>query len=139
MNKVILIGNLVKKPELRTTTTGKSVATASIATNKTYTDQSGEKKTLVQYHNLVIWGKQGEAFEKYLDKGKKVGIVGEMQTRSWEAQDGTKRYTTEVLVNEFEFLSPAGTRQAPPEEPQGMTEPMAGGGVDEIDVSNIPF
>ncbi|KKP97259.1 MAG: Single-stranded DNA-binding protein [Candidatus Moranbacteria bacterium GW2011_GWD2_36_12] len=149
MNKTFLIGNLTKNPELRTTQTGKSVASASIATNKSYIDQAGQKQTVVQFHNLVLWGKPAETFVKYLTKGKKVAIVGEMQTRNYQAQDGTKRYVTEVLVNEFEFLSPAEKKPEMQDQNQGWTPndipvdnsvdntqaPDDGG----INVNDIPF
>lgn len=148
MNKVTLIGNLTKDPEVKSTPSGKTVATTSIATNKSYKDQSGEKKTVTQFHNLVIWGKQAEVLAQYTKKGSKLAIIGELQTRNYQAQDGTKRYVTEVLVNEFEFLgSPQGNRPPDPTEPPpGVKDDFFEGAEvikqedqDEIKVENIPF
>lgn len=145
MNKVTLIGNLTKDPEVKTTPSGKTVATTSIATNKSYKDQSGEKKTVTQFHNLVIWGKQAEVLAQYTQKGSKLAIIGELQTRNYQAQDGSKRYVTEVLVNEFEFLGSAqGNKPPAPTEPP---EHIAGAfpdasyveDDDSVKVENIPF
>ncbi len=104
MNKVILIGNLTKDVELKTTNTGKSVVSTSIATNKSYIDKSGERKQITNFHNLVIWGKQAEVFAKYLHKGSKVAVVGELQNRDYVGNDNIKRYVVEIRVNEVEFL-----------------------------------
>lgn len=140
MNKVILIGNLVRDPELRTTPSGKSVVSASIATNKSYVDQSGQKQQVVQFHNLVVWNKPAETFAKYLKKGGKVAIVGELQTRDYTDQQGVKRYVTDIIVSEFHFLTPAAPKPEParPVEPEfpiehDMEEDQ------EITVENIPF
>jgi single-strand DNA-binding protein len=102
-NQVILIGNLTKKPELRNTPSGKEVASADLATNKKFKNQAGELVEQVQFHRLVIWN-NASAFYQYLDKGSKVFIKGELQTRSYDKKDGTKAYITEVNVNEFKFL-----------------------------------
>lgn len=142
MNKAIIIGNLTRDVELKTTPTGKSVASCAVATNKSYTDQSGQKQTVVQYHNLVIWNKPAEVFAKYLHKGSKVAIVGELQTRMWE-KDGVKRYTTEIVVSEFEFLTPnpnsnqGGDQYSQPAPADNYSQPEPG--EDEIKVENIPF
>ncbi len=141
MNKVILIGNLAKDVELRNTTNGKQVATCSIATNKTYTDQAGQKQTIAQFHNLVIWGKPAGVFAQYLRKGSKVAITGELQTRSYDDKNGVRRYVTEVVVDEFEFLTPrqenGGQNYSQPEPAQDWSQPEPG--EDEIKVENIPF
>jgi single-strand DNA-binding protein len=143
MNKAIIIGNLTKDVELRNTPAGKQVATCSIATNKTYKDQQGQKQTVVQYHNLVIWGNPAGVFTQYLRKGSKVAIVGELQTRMWE-KDGVKRYTTEIVVNEFEFLTPSqnngqgGQGYAQPAPDNNFEQPGHDDG-EEINVENIPF
>jgi single-strand DNA-binding protein len=105
MNKAILLGNISKDVELKTTPSGKNVATCSMATNKKYTDTQGQKQEQVQFHNLVIWGKPADIFAQYVSKGSKIAIEGEIQTRNYTAQDGTKRYITEILVKEFYFLS----------------------------------
>ncbi len=104
MNKVILIGNITKDIELKTTPTGKSVVSTSLATNKSYVGQNGERQKITNFHNLVIWGKQAEVFAKYLHKGSKVAVVGELQNRDYVGKDNIKRYVTEIRVNEVEFL-----------------------------------
>jgi single-strand DNA-binding protein len=141
MNKIILIGNLTRDPELKTTQTGKSVATASVATSKRWVDKDGNKQDSSQFHNLVIWGKQAEAFAKYLKKGKKVSIIGEQTSRKYQAQDGTNRYVSEVIVSEFEFLSPAEKNNAPEPTEYGneALEKYIDPADDNIDVNNIPF
>ena len=114
MNRVILIGNLTKEPELKTTPNGVSVCQFSIAVGRRYTDKSGEKQT--DYFNIVAWRSLGENCGKYLAKGRKVGVVGELQTRSYE-KDGVKRSVTEVVADDVEFLTPkdATRKQEEPE------------------------
>lgn len=103
MNKVILIGNLTKDPELATTNSGISYCRFSLAVPKRFT--SGEREA--EFINIVVWRGQAENCNKYLRKGSKAAVVGSLQTRSYDAQDGTKRYVTEVVAEEVEFL---GTR-----------------------------
>lgn len=114
MNKVILIGNLTRDPELKTTPSGVSVCQFSIAVGRRYTDKSGEKQT--DYFNIVAWRSLGESCSRYLAKGRKVGVVGELQTRSYE-KDGVKRSVTEVVADDVEFLTPkdATRKQEEPE------------------------
>lgn len=148
LNKAMLIGNLTRDPELRKTTSGQSVCSFSIATNRVYTDASGQKKDQPDYHNVVAWGKLGEICAQYLVKGKKVYIDGRMQTRDWEGQDGQKKYRTEIVAENMIMLDRGGS-------------PMAGGGTsgavpmsvgaaamadepaaspdDEIKLEDIPF
>lgn len=112
MNKVMLIGNLTKNPELRTTTTGLSVCTFTVAVQRARS-KDGEKAA--DYISCVAWRKTAEAVSKYLTKGKKVGVVGQLQTRTYEDKDGKKVYVTEVVCDEYggvEFLSPRGEGQA---------------------------
>jgi single-strand DNA-binding protein len=103
-NKVQLIGNLGNKPEIRTLDGGKKMARFSVATNESYRNTKGEKVTETQWHNLVAWGKVAELVEKYLDKGSEVAIEGKLTNRSWNDKDGTKKYMTEVVVNELLML-----------------------------------
>ena len=112
LNKAMLIGNLTRDPELRKTTTGQSVCSFSIATNRVYTDASGQKKDQPDYHNIVAWGKLGEICGQYLVKGKKVYIDGRMQTRDWDGQDGVKRYRTEVVAESMIMLDRGGSPMA---------------------------
>lgn len=100
MNKVIMDGNLTKQPELRFTANDKAVATFSIAVNEGY----GDKKQ-TNFFNVVAWGKIGENVANYLDKGSKVLICGRLQNRSYESKDGTKKYITEIIATEVQFLS----------------------------------
>lgn len=104
MNKVILIGNLTKPPELRTTGSGTSICTFSIAVNRKYRAQDGSQST--DFFEIVVWRKLAENCARWLDKGKKVAVMGELQTRSYEAKDGSRRHVTEIVADEVEFLTP---------------------------------
>ncbi len=108
MNKIFLIGRLTKDAEIRTTTTGKKIASFSIAVNEGK-DQTGQE--IVQFFNLSAWERLAEIVEQYVKKGSKVAIVGSLKNRSWDKPDGTKGYATDVLVKELEILSSAGDRQ----------------------------
>ncbi len=103
INKCIFIGNLTKEPEGRTTPNGVAVTTFTIAVNRRFKDQNGEAQT--DYINIVTWRATAENCAKYLTKGSKVAIVGALQNRSYEAQDGTKRYITEIIADEVQFNS----------------------------------
>lgn len=107
-NQAIVMGNLTRDPELRTTPSGQSVATFAVATNRSWNDPSGERKDSVEYHDIVAWGKLGELAANYLSKGRKVLVVGRLQTRSWEGQDGAKRQRTEIVANDINFVGAAG-------------------------------
>lgn len=106
-NQAIVMGNLTRDPELRTTPSGQSVASFAVATNRNWTDPSGEKKEAVEYHEIVAWGKLGELVSNYLSKGRKVLVTGRLQTRSWET-DGVKRQKTEIIATDINFLDRAG-------------------------------
>jgi single-strand DNA-binding protein len=108
VNKVILVGNLGADPELRYTNTGTAVANFRIATNEQWTDKNGEKQERVEWHQIVAWSKLGEICGKYLKKGRSVYIEGRLQTRSWEDQQGNKRYTTEVVAQTMQMLGRPG-------------------------------
>jgi single-strand DNA-binding protein len=104
LNKVMLIGNLGRDPEIRYSKGGAAIANFSIATSEQWTDkQSGERQEKTEWHRVVAFGKVAEIFEKYLSKGSKVYIEGRLQTRSWE-KDGQNHYTTEIVVSSFQFL-----------------------------------
>lgn len=107
MNKIILIGNLTKDPELITTNSGISVCRFTLAVSRRYTNSSGERET--DFLNIVVWRTLGENCHKYLKKGSKCCVVGQVQNRSYEAQDGGKRYITEITADEVEFLSTKGS------------------------------
>ena len=109
VNKVILIGNLGKDPELRTTPQGTSLARFSIATTTVWKDSSGAKKEKTEWHDVVAWERLAQICGEYLHKGKQVYVEGSLQTRSWEDQNGQKRYKTEVKANNVVML---GSRDA---------------------------
>ena len=102
MNKCVLIGNLTKDPELRSTPNGVSVCTFSIGVSRRFSNQNGERET--DFFNIVVWRKQGENAAKYLRKGSQVAVAGQIQNRSYEAKDGSKRYITEIVGDEVQFL-----------------------------------
>ena len=108
VNKVILIGNSGADPELRYTPGGTAVSNFSIATNESWTDSSGERQERTEWHRIVVWGRLAEICNQYLRKGSKVYIEGKLQTRSWEGQDGLKRYTTEVVARDMQMLDTRG-------------------------------
>ena len=103
-NKVQLIGNLGKAPEVKNTESGKKLAKFSIATNETYKNAKGEKVTDTQWHNVIAWGTTAEFAEKYLDKGTEVVIEGKLMNNTYTDKDGVKRYNTEIQVNELLLL-----------------------------------
>lgn len=103
MNKVILIGNLTKDPELTTTNSGISVCRFTLAVSRRFVGASGERET--DFLNIVAWRSQAENCSKYLKKGSKCAVTGSIQTRSYDAQDGSKRYVTEITADEVEFIS----------------------------------
>ena len=107
LNKALLIGNLTKDPELRALPSGSSVVTFSIATNRVWKDKAGQKKTEVQFHNIVMFGRTAEIAKQYLKKGDPVYIEGRIQTRSWEGKDGVKRYTTEIVAESMQLMGGA--------------------------------
>jgi single-strand DNA-binding protein len=110
-NQAIIMGNLTRDPELRTTPSGQQVASFAVATNRTWMDASGERKEAVEYHEIVAWGKLGELAAQYLAKGRKVMVVGRLQTQSWE-KDGVKRQRTEIVASDVNFLDAPGAAGA---------------------------
>lgn len=120
VNKVILIGNLGKDPELRYAPNGSAVTSFSIATNEQWKDQEGNPQERTTWHNLVLWGKLAEVAAEYLKKGRKVYVEGRLQYRDYEDKNGNKRYVTEVVVNDLVML---GSRQDGGER----EEPVPGG------------
>jgi len=104
LNKVILIGNLTRDPELRYTPSGAAVCTIGLATNRQWTTDSGEKKEDAEFHRLVVWNKLAELCAQLLKKGRKVYFEGRLQTRKWQGQDGAERTTTEIVVSDMIIL-----------------------------------
>jgi single-strand DNA-binding protein len=108
LNRVQLIGNITRDPELRQIPGGSTVASFSIATNFSWTDSSGQKQEKVEFHNITAWRKLAEICGQYLHKGSKVYLEGRIQTRDWEAEDGTKKYRTEIVADNMIMLDRKG-------------------------------
>jgi len=103
LNKVFLIGNLTRNPELRALPSGASVASFGIATNRIWKNQQGEQQKEAQFHNIVVFGRQAEIVNQYLTKGSLAMIEGRIQTRSWDGKDGIKQYRTEIVAERVQF------------------------------------
>lgn len=114
LNKAMIIGNLTRDPEVRTTPQGTSVASFSVATNFVWNDQSGQKQEKAEYHNIVAWRKLADIIGQYLKKGSKVFIEGRLQTREWTGQDGVKRYRTEIIAENMIMLDRPGGKSSGP-------------------------
>ncbi|MGC8594628.1 MAG: single-stranded DNA-binding protein [Candidatus Kryptoniota bacterium] len=128
VNKVILIGNLGKDPELRYIPSGTAVASFSLATNESWKDQDGNQQERTAWHNIVAWGKLAEIAAEYLKKGRKAYIEGRLQYREYEDKNGTKRNVTEIVMTDLVML---GTRQDGEKEEPGI-EPPEGGEKDDL-------
>ncbi len=102
-NKVIILGNVTKDIELKTLPSGQQVSNFGVATNRFYTDKSGAKQQSAEFHNVVAFGKLADICSRYLGKGKLVLVEGRIQTRSWQAQDGSKRYRTEIIMENMQL------------------------------------
>jgi single-strand DNA-binding protein len=112
LNKVMLIGNLGKDPEVRYTQNSQPVASFSLATSESWTDKAGQKQEKTEWHKIVVWGKQAELCGQYLSKGRQVFVEGKLQTREWTNKEGAKQYTTEVVALQVTFLQ-GGERKGP--------------------------
>ena len=123
LNRAMIIGNVTRDPELRTTVTGQTVCSFGIATNQQWTDAQGQKQQRTEFHNIVAWGKLAEICGQYLGKGRKTYIEGRLQTREWEAPDGQKRNRTEIVADNMIMLDRKDPN-APPSAPRVAT-PMA--------------
>ncbi|GDX62073.1 hypothetical protein LBMAG33_3830 [Candidatus Levyibacteriota bacterium] len=120
LNKVQLIGNLTRDPELRYTPTGKAVCSFSIATNRNWTTEDGEKHEEVEYHRIVAWGKLSELCSQYLAKGRKVYVEGRLTTRTWTSQDGQQKNATEIIIEDMVLLDSRRPEDAGEVESQGV-------------------
>ncbi|MDO8452356.1 MAG: single-stranded DNA-binding protein [bacterium] len=127
LNKVILIGNLTRDPELRYTPQGTPVCTFGIATNRSWSTDTGEKKEDAEFHTIVAWNRLAEIVAEFLQKGRQAYIEGRLQTREWDAPDGTKRQRTEIIASEVIFLGSGATGPAEPGA-------AAAAGGDDLDV-----
>ena len=148
LNKCMIIGNLGRDPEMRYTPSGQAVTQFTVAVNRYYKDQQGERQEETEWFRVVAWGQQAEFAAESLRKGNKVYIEGRLQTRQWEGQDGQKRYTTELVANTIQTLErrprddsgePAGP---PPERPAGGSRPAGGdrpAETPDADYDDLPF
>jgi single-strand DNA-binding protein len=150
LNKVQLIGNLTRDPEMRYTNSGTPVVTFGVATNKSWKDQDGNVKESAEFHNIVAWNKIAEICQQLLAKGMKVYIEGSLTTRSWEGDDGVTRYKTEVRVDDMILLDSKGkegagiedaevSQEAPVEEEESIPEEETSNDEDPLEDSDLPF
>lgn len=130
LNKVLLIGNLTRDPELRYTPQGTAVCTFGLATNRQWATDEGEKKEEAEFHNVVAWNRLAEICAEYLNKGKACYVEGRIATRDWEGQDGTRHKRTEIVANEVIFLG--GGRAADLEVPAELGEVPSGTSLGEV-------
>ena len=128
LNKVMLIGNLGKDPEVRYTPAGTAVASFSLATSEKFKNKSGEWEERTEWHNVVLWGRQAEVAGEYLAKGKTVYIEGRLQTRKWQDKDGRDRWTTEVVGEKMQMLGARGEGGGGRSGGRGGQESGFGGG-----------
>jgi single-strand DNA-binding protein len=138
VNKVILVGNLGKDPEVRYTPGGQAVAKFPVATTDNWTDQSGQRQEKTEWHNVVVWGKQAETCGQYLAKGRQVYLEGAIRSRSYDDRDGNKRYITEVVAQRVQFLGGGGSGGGRGAQHEGGGaggfDDFAGGPIPEDDV-----
>lgn len=138
LNKVMLIGNLGKDPEVRYTPSGQAVASFNLATSEKFKNKSGEWEERTEWHRVTLWARLAEIAGEYLSKGKTVYIEGRLQTRKWQDNSGNERYTTEIVGEKMQMLSPKGERRSSdaPAETSG-----GGGGYEEppFQDDDIPF
>ena len=140
VNKVILIGNLGQKPEMRYTATNSAVANLSIATTESWKDkESGEMRDKTEWHRVVFFGKPAETIERYLDKGSKIYVEGKLQTRKWQDKDGNDRWTTEIVGSQFNFLDSRPNQNNDASMDQSSSSSLPDGDSSGISEEDIPF
>lgn len=151
INKAIIYGNLTRDPEIKSLPSGAQVCEFSVATNRVWKDKNGAKQESTDYHNIVVFGRQAELVKQYLHKGNGLFLEGRIQTRSWDAQDGTKRYRTEIVADRIQFgPKNAGTTGGAPssyatkESPKDLPAQAGDSGPidypeEEINADDIPF
>lgn len=143
----MIIGNIVRDPEMKSTPNGQNVTSFSIATNLVWTDQSGQKQEKVEFHNIVAWRRLAEIAGQYLKKGSKVYVEGRLQTRSWDDPSGVKKYRTEIIAENMIMLDSKGSgewsgSQSAPKPSQAnnnFSSPSQANNDEEISVEDIPF
>lgn len=152
VNKVILIGNLGRDPEVRSTPSGQPVASFTLATSRRWRDKNGQRQEQTEWHSIVVWGKQAEIAGQYLTKGKQVYVEGRLQTRSWDDRNtGEKKYKTEIICDTFQMLGQRGGDFEPEgrgggygaaassQSGGGPSYDEGGGGYGEPEEDDIPF
>ena len=142
VNKVLLLGNLGRDPEVRNTPSGQSVASFTLATSRRWRDKEGQKQEQTEWHNIVVWGKQAEIASQYLTKGKQVFVEGRLQTRSWDDKtSGEKKYRTEIICENFQMVGSRGDGGGGGGGSRGpaMDDSHEGGGAGLPDDDDIPF
>ena len=138
LNRVFLIGNLTREPELRYIPSGQAVASFSVAVNRVYNDKAGQKQKDTSFIRVIVWGRRAEVCGQFLTKGSPVFIEGRIQSRNWQTQDGQKRSTIEVVANTVQFLGKSKSGQAQPAEEEiaeiehAEAEPLSQQGDDEV-------
>lgn len=139
MNKVVLIGNLTRDPELQTTNGGVSVCRFSLAVTRRFANSDGEREA--DFINITVWRNQAENCHKYLKKGSKCAVIGRIQTSSYDAPDGSKRYTTDVVADEVEFISTrnGGDSDSSVSAPADKSSKKQTAELEEIDDDSLPF
>ena len=150
LNRATILGNVTRDPEVKQTATGQSVCNFGVATNRAWTDPAGVKQEQAEFHQVVAWGKLADICGQYMTKGKKVYVEGRLQTREWQAQDGSKRNRTEIVADNVILLDRAGapmnpgSPSVPSARPASVTSSVtsdipAANPSDEIKLEDIPF
>jgi len=149
LNRAFIIGNLTRDPELKTLPSGTQVCSFSVATNRVWKDKEGAKQESVEYHNIVVFGRQAETSAQYLKKGQNVLVEGRLQTRSWDTQDGTKKYRTEIVADRVQFGQKGGAvgpkeggfkgKSGAKEEPADKNDEEIKYPEEEVNPDDIPF
>lgn len=148
INKAIIYGNLTRDPELKSLPSGAQVCEFSVATNRVWKDKNGARQESTDYHNVVVFGRQAELVKQYLNKGSGVFVEGRLQTRSWDAQDGSKRYRTEIIADRIQFGPKSGgasgsynkpTDNSGNNNPKEDKAPSIDYPEEEINADDIPF
>lgn len=141
LNKVFILGNLTRDPELRSTPSGQSIVNFGVATNRIWNDKQGQKQQKTEFHNIVAWGKLAEICSQYLTKGRLVFIEGRLETRNWQDQNGTKHYKTEIIAENMQ-MGPKIQKNDTPEIPTVDSEENISAQEkpkDDIELKDIPF
>ena len=140
VNKVILVGNLGADPDMRYTPSGQGVCELRVATSESWNDKNGQRQERTEWHRIVVWGKRAEVCSKYLSKGRQVYVEGRIQTRSYDDKDGNKKYITEIIAADVQFLGGKGgggtERSAAAMPADSANDPGSYGKVDD---GEIPF